>query len=118
MKKLFVVSIGMLFSMQALTGLTAAAQTMKQLDLSLSKEFISYFKSLTNYAVADYHFKIVQQHGRYYVTGQKNTFTPLKIAAATKKHRTATLFVGKSGNLNFYINPTDLAAYFKPVVNK
>lgn len=115
MKKLFVVSMGILFSMQTSTELTAA-QTMKQLDLSLSKEFTSYFKSLTNYAVADYHFNILQQSGRYYVSGQKNTFTPLKIATVTKKNKTATLFVGKSAKMNFYINPTDLAAYFKPPV--
>ena len=115
MKKLFVVSMGMLFSMQALTGLTAA-QVMKTFDLSLSNEFKSYFKSITNYAVEDYHFNIVQQSGHYYLSGQKNTFTPLKIAAVARKHRNATLFVGKAGSMNFYINPNDLVAYFKPPV--
>lgn len=114
MKKLFVVS-SMIFSMMGSTELTAE-QTMKTLDLSLSNEFKSYFKSITNYAVQDYHFNILQQAGRYYVSGQKNTFTPLKIAAATKKHRNATLFVGKAGSMNFYINPHDLVAYFKPPV--
>jgi len=115
MKKLFIVSMGILFSMAASTELTAV-QTMKTLNLSLSNEFTSYFKSITNYAVEDYHFNILQQSGRYYVSGQKNTFTPLKIAAVTRKHRNATLFVGKAGSMNFYINPNDLAAYFKPPV--
>jgi hypothetical protein len=114
MKKLFVVS-SMIFSMMGSTELTAV-QTMKTLDLSLSNEFKSYFKSITNYAVEDYHFNIVQQSGHYYVSGQKNTFTPLKIAAVTRKHRNATLFVGKAGSMNFYINPNDLVAYFKPPV--
>jgi uncharacterized protein YbcV (DUF1398 family) len=115
MKKLLVASMGIVFSMAASTELTAV-QTMKTLDLSLSNEFKSYFKSITNYAVADYHFNIVQQDGHYYVSGQKNTFTPLKIAAVTRKHRNATLFVGKAGSMNFYINPNDLVAYFKPPV--
>ena len=114
MKKLFVVS-SMIFSMMGSTELTAV-QTMKTLDLSLSNEFKSYFKSITNYAVEDYHFNIVQQSGHYYVSGQKNTFTPLKIAAVTRKHRNATLFVGKIGTMNFYINSNDLVAYFKPPV--